>query len=216
MKYLALIFILISQLSYSQTLMDQKLYIDVNVGVVDESNELNFLQKNNYNISSIYNNQVSFIELVMGGTNMASFSDESIFKSASAITFKYFYPIYSNDVVRRKYSGNLFGLDFGGINFFPRNSVVDFSISGGINMGSKKVRINRDVKYKNYIFAPRAIAQLRVMVTKKIGFNLKAEGQYDLTKDRWKLKKGDDIIPNMQGFRYHPLMLSAGLSFSML
>lgn len=215
MKKLAFLLLLASQISFSQSYDEQNVFFEINAGVADDANEISFVNNNNFDIKSLYNNQISYFEIGFSNTDLSSLPNYYL-KTAGSMTFKYFYPIYSTDSIRKKYSGNLLGFDLGGINFFPNTSFIDFVISGGLNMGSKKVRINRDVKYKNFIFAPRATAQLRIIFSDEFGFNFKAEGQYDVTKDRWKLKKGENVLPNLKGFKYNPLMLSAGISFKFL
>lgn len=214
MKKLLLALLLLSNFAISQEAFNGKVVLGLHAGVAQGNNEINFVNENNYEVKSLYDNQISFFEISLSTTNNKSFSDSSMFKTAGGLTFKYFYPIYSNDSVRTKFSGNLFGMDFYGINFLPKSKWIDFIICAGVNMGSKKVRINRDIKYKNWIFAPRISSELRFVVKETFAVSVKAETQYDLTKGRFKSKKGADVL-TLNGFKYHPVMVSAGIGWVM-
>ena len=77
------------------------------------------------------------------------------------------------------------GFDLIGVNFFPTTSFLDFVISAGANTGSKKVRADNDVKYKNYVFAPKVSGELRLVFNDQFGLNVHVEQQIDITKARW-------------------------------
>jgi hypothetical protein len=212
MKNLFLALLVLSNYTVAQDVgFDGKFIFGIHAGIAHGDNEINFIKQNSYNINSLYNNNISFVEISISSTNYSSL-ERKYLKKAGGMTFKYFYPVYSTDSIRTKYSGYLFGMDLYGINFLPKTKWVDFVISTGFNMGSKKVRIDRNVKYKNWIFAPRISSELRFIVKEKFVVSLKAETQYDITKDRFKLKKGEDLL-SLEGFKYHPVMISAGIGW---
>lgn len=212
MKKLLLALLLLSNYTFAQKAFDGKVFFSIKAGIAQGNNEIDFVKQNNFDVKSLYDNQISFFEISMSSTNNASFSDASLFKMAGGASWKYFYPVHSNDSLGTKFSGYLFGTDVYGINFLPKAKWIDFLICGGFNMGSKKVRADNKIKYKNWIFAPRITSELRFVISKKFTFSAKAEAQYDITKGRFKSKKGEDIL-NLEGFKYHPVMLSAGIGW---
>jgi hypothetical protein len=212
MKNLLLALLLLSNYTIAQNFgFDGQSVFGIHAGIAQGNNEIDFIKQNNYNVNSLYNNNISFIEISISSTDYSSLEGKYL-KKAGSMTFKYFYPVYSTDSIKTKYSGYLFGMDLYGINFLPKTKWIDFVISTGFNIGSKKVRIDRDVKYKNWIFAPRISSELRFIVKQKFAISLKAETQYDITKDRFKLKKGEDVL-NLKGFKYNPIMISAGIGW---
>lgn len=212
MKNLLLILLLITNYTLSQEIFNSKIIFGVNAGVAIDNNEKSFVEANGYKTNSLYDNNISFVELSVSSTNNSSREGKYLKVAGSVMTFKYFYRTYANDSVRTKYSGNLFGFDIYGLNFLPKQKWVDFVLSTGLNMGSKKVRIERKVKYKNWIFAPRITSELRFIVSQKFAVSAKAEAQYDITKGRFKHKKGDDVL-SLEGFKYNPIMFSAGIGW---
>ena len=212
MKKLLLALLLFTNYTVAQELFNAKFLFGINAGVAIDNNEKAFVDLNGYKTNSLYDNNISFVELSFSSIDYSSFSDTSLFKTAGSITFKYFYRTYANDSVRTKYSGNLFGFDLYGLNFLPKTKWVDFVISTGLNIGSKKVRIEREIKYKNWIFAPRITTELRLIVKQKFAISVKAEAQYDITKGRFKLKKGEDVL-SLEGFKYNPIMISTGIGW---
>ena len=96
----------------------------------------------------------------------------------------------------------------------PVTKFVDFIITGGVNMGSKKVRLD-NVKYKNFIFAPRLTSELRFRFTERLSISGRIEKQFDISKPIWKLKRGVDILA-LQEFKYSPLMISAGIGWKLM
>lgn len=205
----------ITALIISQNLISQMAEIssdiNLNVGFAIDNAEQTFVENHGYQIGSIYQNYVSFVEIAISSTNYESM-DSSYFKTGGAMTFKYFYPNTSNDSIRSRYSGNLFGFDLLGVNILPLTSFADIIFTGGVNMGSKKVRIGSGVKYKNFIFAPRLTSEVRFRFAKKWSITARVEKQFDVSKPIWKLKKGNDLL-DLTEMKYSPLMFSAGIGW---
>jgi hypothetical protein len=211
MKKRLLALLLLSNYTFAQEAFDSQFIFGIHTGITQGKNEIKFVDQNNYHVKSLYENQISFIEFSLSSTDYSSLEGKYL-KNAGNISWKYFYPVYSTDSIRTKFSGYLFGIDVYGINFLPKTKWIDFVISTGFNIGSKKVRIDRDVKYKNWIFAPRISSELRFIMKQKFAVTVKAETQYDITKGRFKNKKGDDVL-NLDGFKYHPIMISGGIGW---
>mgnify|MGYP005987942833 CR=1 FL=1 len=211
MKKLLLALLLLSNYSIAQEAFDGQFIFEVHAGIAQGNNEQKFIDQNNYDVKGLYDNQISYIEISLSSTDYSSLEGKYL-KTAGNISFKYFYPVYSTDAIKSKYSGYLFGMDLYGINFLPKAKWADFVISAGFNMGSKKVRVEKEVKYKNWMFAPKLSSELRFIVSQKFALSVKAESQYDITKDRFKLKKGTDVL-NLEGFKYNPVMISAGIGW---
>mgnify|MGYP000232890859 CR=1 FL=1 len=188
-------------------------FLNANVGFAIDNAEQSFVKTHNYSISSIYDNNLTFIELALTSTDFDSYKGYYL-KTGGTVTFKYFYPNSSNDSLNSRYSGNLFGFDLLGVNVLPVTKFVDFIITGGVNMGSKKVRLD-NVKYKNFIFAPRLTSELRFRFTERLSISGRIEKQFDISKPIWKLKRGVDILA-LQEFKYSPLMISAGIGWKLM
>ncbi len=211
-RILFILFIAVSSSSFGQ-FENTETYFNINVGVAFDNTEKNFVNTHKYNVSSLYQNHVSFVELALTSVNYSSM-ENSYFKSGGTVTFKYFYPNTSNDSIKSRYSGNLFGFDLLGVNVLPKVKFVDFLVTGGLNMGSKKVRVGSGVKYKNFIFAPRLTSELRFKLGSKFSISARVEKQFDVTNPRWKLKKGNDLL-NLTEMKYSPLLLSTGIGWKL-
>lgn len=193
---------------------NQDMFLGFNAGISMDIGEDDFLKNNRFDVVGLYGGNVSFFELHFASTDMDSWED-SYFKTGGSTSLKYFYPIQSGDSLGSRFSGYLFGFDLIGVNFFPTTSFLDFVISAGANTGSKKVRADNDVKYKNYVFAPKVSGELRLVFNDQFGLNVHVEQQIDITKARWKLKKGADVLPGLAGYKNNALLISAGISWKL-
>ncbi len=193
---------------------NQNMFLSFNAGISIDQGEDDFLKNNGFDVVGLYGGNVSFFELHIGSTDLDSW-EGSYFKTGGSTSLKYFYPIQTGDSLGSRFSGYFYGFDMIGINFFPSTNFIDFVISAGANTGSKKVRADNDVKYKNYVFAPKVSGELRLVLNNQFGFNLHVEQQYDVTKARWKLKKGADVLPGLPGYKNNALLVSAGISWKL-
>ena len=159
------------------------MFLGFNAGTSMDIGEDDFLKNNGFDVVGLYGGNVSFFELNFASTDMDSWED-SYFKTGGSTSLKYFYPIESGDSLGSRFSGYLFGFDLIGVNFFPTTSFLDFVISAGANTGSKKVSADNDVKYKNYVFAPKVSGELRLVFNDQFGLNVHVEQQIDITKAR--------------------------------
>ena len=209
-KLLLLITLALSNQVFTQ-FGNTKSYFNVNVGVAIDGVEEAFIDAQKYQVNSIYENHLTFIELAITSINYDSWKN-SYFKSGGAVTYKYFYRNTSNDSISSRYYGNLFGFDLLGVNVFPKINFVDLIFAGGVNMGSRKVKVGSGVKYKNFIFAPRLNSELRIKLGSKFSIAARVEKQFDISKPVWKLKKGGDVL-NLKELNYNSLMFSAGIGW---
>lgn len=193
---------------------NQDMFLGFNAGISMDQGEDDFLKNNSFDVIGLYGGNVSFFELHFASTDLDSWED-SYFKTAGSASLKYFYPIQSGDSLGSRFSGYLFGFDVFGVNLFPTKDFIDFVISAGANTGSKKVRADDNVKYKNYVFAPKISGEIRFVFNDQFGLNLHVEQQYDITKAIWKLKKGADVFPGLSGYKNHALLISAGISWKL-
>lgn len=186
----------------------------ITTGVAFDNAEKGFASKHTFSPKSIYDNNFTFIEFGFSSVDYESL-DSSYFKTGGAMTLKYFYPTYASDTSNSRYSGNLFGFDVLGLNLLPTVKFIDFLVTGGVNMGSKKVRIDRNIKYKNFIFAPRITSEIRFRIGPKFSLTARIEKQWDISNPRWKLKKGLDTL-DLTEFKYSPIMVSAGFGWKIM
>lgn len=193
---------------------NQDIFIGANAGISMDKGEDDFLKNNGFNVQGLYGGNVSFFEIHFASTDLDSWED-SYFKTGGSTSLKYFYPIQTGDSLGSRFSGYFYGFDLIGVNFFPTTKFIDFVISAGANTGSKKVRADNNVKYKNYVFAPKISGELRFVFNDQFGLNVHVEQQYDVTKARWKLKKGADVLPGLAGYKNHALLISAGFSWKL-
>lgn len=210
----SIVFTTATIVGFSQEFGKADIDFSITTGVAFDNAEAGFAAKHTYNPASIYENNFTFIEIGFSSVDYESL-DSSYFKTGGAMTFKYFYPIRSSDTSNSRYSGNLFGFDVVGLNLLPTVKFVDFLVTGGMNMGSKKVRIDRNIKYKNFIFAPRITSEIRFRIGPKFSITGRIEKQWDLTNPRWKLKKGLDTL-DLTEFKYSPILVSAGLGWKIM
>ena len=210
----AIVFTTATIVGFSQEFGKADIDFSITTGVAFDNAEAGFAEKHTYNPASIYENNFTFIEFGLSSVDYESL-DSSYFKTGGVMTFKYFYPTRASDTSNSRYSGNLFGFDLVGLNILPTVKFVDLLVTGGINMGSKKVRIDRNIKYKNFIFAPRITSEIRFRIGPKFSITGRIEKQWDLTNPRWKLKKGLDTL-DLTEFKYSPILVSAGLGWKII
>ncbi len=211
---LALLLSYSTGISFSQEFGKTDIDFSVTTGVALDNAEKGFASNHTYEPKSIYESHFTFIEIGLSSVDYGSL-DSSYFKTGGAVTFKYFYPTRASDTSNSRYSGNLFGFDFLGVNLLPTVKFVDILMTGGVNMGSKKVRIDRNIKYKNFIFAPRITSEIRFRLGPKFSITGRIEKQWDISNPRWKLKKGLDTL-DLTEYKYSPILISAGLGWKIM
>lgn len=214
MKHLSLLLIFTGLFGTAKSQFDSTdIFFSVNVGVSLSPDEIGFGDQHAFAAKSLYQNHFSFIEFALTSVDYTSLK-KSYFKTGGSVTLKYFYPTHASDSSNSRFSGNLFGLDLLGINLFPKTKFVDLLVTAGLNMGSKKVRIDRSVRYKNFIFAPRITSEVRFRFGEKFSLVGRVEKQWDITNPRWKLKKGLDLI-QLSKLSYSPILVSAGFGWKL-
>ncbi len=201
-------------MTFSQEFGKADIDFSITTGVAVDNAEKGFASQHRYEPKSMYESNFTFIEIGLSSVDYESL-DSSYFKTGGAVTLKYFYPTRANDTTNSRYSGNLFGFDVLGVNLLPTIKFVDFLVTGGVNMGSKKVRIDRNIKYKNFIFAPRITSEVRFRIGPKFSITGRIEKQWDVSNPRWKLKKGLDTL-DLTEFKYSPILVSAGLGWKIM
>jgi len=212
--FIAICFTLLAASARTQSISQADIDFSLTTGVAFDAAERGFAATHNFSPKSLYENNFTFIEIGLSSVDYESL-DSSYFKTGGAMTFKYFYPTFASDTSNSRYSGNLFGFDLVGLNLLPKVKFVDLLVTGGLNMGSKKVRIDRNVKYKNFVFAPRVTSELRVRIGPKFSLTARIEKQWDVSNPRWKLKKGLDLL-DLTEFKYSPVLVSAGFGWKIM